>query len=152
METNNLRKIKPPFIALFCMLLAMLLNYLFPNLKLINQPYNKLGIAFIVLGFINLVWSFSLFKKNKTPIIPGQKPTFAVMEGPYSFTRNPMYLSITLALFGIALYIGNILAFIAPIIFFAAMNYVFIPFEENLMEDIFGRKYLDYKKKVRRWI
>ncbi len=82
MASKILLKIKPPFIALFCILLALLLNYLFPNLRLINSPYNNIGFVFAILGFLNLIWSFYLFKKNKTPIIPGKKPTFVVAQAP----------------------------------------------------------------------
>lgn len=152
MSSKILLKIKPPFIAVFCILLALLLDYLFPNLRLINEPYNNIGAVFIILGFANLIWSFYLFKKNKTPIIPGKKPTFVVVRGPYKFTRNPMYLSVTVILFGISFYIGNILSFAAPLIFFLMMSYVFVPFEERLLEELFGKKYIEYKKKVRRWI
>ena len=149
---KKILKIKPPFIALFCILLALLLNYLFPNLRLINAPYNKFGILLVALGFANLLWAFYMFKKNKTPIIPGKKPTFVVAQGPYIFTRNPMYLSVTVILIGIAFYIGNISGFVAPLIFFLIMNYYFVPFEEKLMKELFGKKYLDYKKKVGRWV
>lgn len=147
-----LLKIKPPFVALFCILLSLSLDYLFPGLKFINQPYNRLGIIFIILGFTNLIWSFYLFRKNKTPIIPGKKPTFVVIQGPYKLTRNPMYLSVAAILFGISFYIGNALGFVSPLIFFLIMDSLFIPFEEKLLEGIFGKNYADYKKKVRRWI
>lgn len=145
-------KIKPPYIAALCLLLAWLLNRLFPSLRIINEPYNKIGILFVILGFFTLFWSFYLFRKNKTPIIPGKKPTFVVAQGPYKFTRNPMYLSVTVVLFGISFYIGNLLGFAAPLVFFLIMNSVFVPFEEKLMEKLFNKKYLDYKKKVRRWL
>ena len=39
-----------------------------------------------------------------------------------------------------------------PIFFIILMEIVFIPFEEKNLEQEFREKYLDYKKKVRRWI
>ena len=132
--------------------LSWLVSYLFPQFNLIKKPYNNIGILVFVGGLSIVFYSFYLFKKNKTPIIPGKKPEFIVIEGVYKFTRNPMYLGVTTALFGFAMYFGNMLSFLSPIIFFLIMNYYFVPFEEKLMEDIFGKKYLDYKKKVRRWI
>ena len=152
MPPKILLKIKPPFIALFCILLALLLNYLFPNLRLINSPYNKIGFILVIFGFANLIWSFYLFRKNKTPIMPGKKPAFVVAEGPYKLTRNPMYLSVTVILLGVSFYIGNIAGFAAPLIFFLMVNRIFIPYEEKLMEELFGEKYLSYKEKVRRWM
>lgn len=144
--------IKPPYIAFLLLFLAWLVNYLFPQLKIISKPYNKLGIIVFILGILLMLWAFYLFKKNKTPIVPGQKPTFMVAERPYKFTRNPMYLGVTIALLGAAIYIGNLLSFLSPLIFFLVMNNYFVPFEEKLMEKIFGKQYSNYKKKVRRWL
>ncbi len=145
-------KIKPPYIAFTLLLLSWLVNYLFPKLNAVKNPYNKSGVIIFAIGLSISFYSFYLFKKNKTPIIPGKKPTFIVVEGPYKFTRNPMYLGVSTALLGAAIYFGNLLSFLSPIIFFLIMNYYFVPFEEKLLENIFGKKYLNYKKQVRRWI
>ena len=145
-------KIKPPHIAISLLFLSWLADYLFPQYGLIPGNYRYVGIFILIAGLSMTFYSFYLFKKNKTPIIPGQKPKFMVAEGAYKFTRNPMYLGVTTALLGISIYIGNLLSFLSPIIFFMVMNFIYIPFEEGLMKNIFGKKYLDYKKKVRRWI
>lgn len=145
-------KIKPPHIALTLLFLSWLASYKFPQLNIVKNPYNNIGIIILVIGLSLTFYSFYLFKKNKTPILPGKKPTFVVIEGPYNFTRNPMYLGVSTALLGAAIYFGNLLSFLAPIIFFLVMNYYFVPFEEKLLENLFGKKYLGYKKKVRRWL
>ncbi|MBI2657189.1 isoprenylcysteine carboxylmethyltransferase family protein [Candidatus Woesearchaeota archaeon] len=144
-------KILPPHVALGSLIAVIALHYLFPT-PLISEPFNLLGILFFAAGPIILFLSFGMFKKKDTPILPGQKPSALVMEGPYKFTRNPMYLGVTLALLGAAIYLGDLLAFLSPIVFFMFVSIRFIPREEKLMEKLFGKKYLDYKKKVRRWI
>ena len=144
--------IKPPHLAILLIFLSWLFSYLFPQFNVINKTYHKFGIIAFILGISLTFWGFHVFKKNKTPIIPGQKPTFVVAEGPYRFTRNPMYIGVTMLLLGISIYIGNVLSFLSPVIFFLAMNYYFVPFEEKLMEKIFGKQYLNYKKQVRRWL
>ena len=145
-------KIKPPYIAFTLLFLSWLVDYLFPQFRFIFGKYKYVGILILIFGLSITFYSFYLFKRNKTPIIPGKKPTFVVIEGTYKFTRNPMYLGVTIALLGAAIYFGNALSFLSPIIFFLVINYYFVPFEEKLLENIFGKKYLDYKKKVRRWI
>mgnify|MGYP001589091686 FL=1 len=145
-------RIKPPHIALTLLFLSWLASYLLPQLNLIKSPSNKIGIVFFASGLSLTFYSFYLFKKNKTPILPGKKPTFVVVKGPYKFTRNPMYLGVSAALLGASVYFGNLLSFLSPIIFFLIMNYYFVPFEERLLENLFGKKYLDYNKKVRRWL
>jgi len=145
-------RIKPPHIAITLLFLSWLASYKFPQLNIVKNPYNKIGIIILVMGLSLTFYSFYLFKKNKTPILPGEKPKFIVMEGPYKFTRNPMYLGVSTALLGAAVYFGNLLSFLSPIIFFLAMNYYYVPFEEKLMENLFGKKYMNYRKKVRRWV
>ncbi|MBI3027458.1 isoprenylcysteine carboxylmethyltransferase family protein [Candidatus Woesearchaeota archaeon] len=149
---NKPLKIKPPYIAFSLLFLSWLADYLLQQFRFIYSPYNKAGIVIIILGLSLTFSAFYFFKKNKTPIIPGQKPTFVVAEGPYKFTRNPMYLGVTIALLGAAIFFGNALSFLSPLIFFLIMNYYFVPFEENLMKNLFGKKYLNYKKRVGRWI
>lgn len=144
--------IKPPHIAFSGLFLALLLDYWFPQFRFISGWYKYVGVLIFIFGLSMTFTSFYLFKKHKTPILPGQTPTFIVMHGPYRFTRNPMYLGVTLALIGVALYLGNLLAFISPIIFFSATNFYYVPREEKIMEKLFGKKYIDYKKKVRRWV
>ena len=150
-ETKKLR-IKPPHIAFALLIASWLADYFFPQFRFVRGSFRYIGLLIFVIGFSITFFSFYLFKKNKTPIIPGQKPKFMVATGPYKFTRNPMYLGAALALLGISIYIGNLLSFLSPLIFFIVMNFKFVPFEERLLEEIFDKKYLDYKKKVRRWI
>ena len=145
-------RIKPPHIAITLLFLSWLASYKFPQLNIVKNPYNNIGIIILVMGLSLTFYSFYLFKKNKTPILPGEKPKFIVMEGPYKFTRNPMYLGVSTALLGAAVYFGNLLSVLSPIIFFLAMNYYYVPFEEKLMENLFGKKYMNYRKKVRRWV
>ena len=150
-EKQSHPKILPPHVAIGSLIVVILLHYLFPT-PLIPKPFNYFGIVLFIFGLMILFWSFGMFKKRKTPILPGEKPIALVIEGPYKFTRNPMYLGVTTALAGVAIYLGDLLAFLSPIVFFMFVSIRFIPREEKLMEKLFGKKYLDYKKKVRRWI
>jgi len=145
-------KIRPPFIALFYLLVAIGLDYFLSTKKLFLAPYNLIGILIIIGGIILMVNAVLLFKKEGTPKSPFKKPTLMVTSGPYKFTRNPMYVGITIISLGIAVYLGTIIMFLAPLAFFLTINFIFIPREEKILENLFGQKYLDYKKKVRRWL
>lgn len=151
MKEQQHPKILPPHVAIGSLIIVIFLHYLFPT-PLIPKPFNYFGILFFVIGLLILFLSFGLFRKKETPILPGQKPTALVIEGPYKFTRNPMYLGVTTTLAGVAIYLGDLLAFLSPTAFFIFVSTRFIPREEKLMEKLFGKKYLEYKKKVRRWV
>ena len=75
-----------------------------------------------------------------------------VTTGPYRFTRNPMYLSLTLLQLGIALIMGSAWVILALIPVTVIMNEGVIEREEAYMTDHFGQRYLDYKTAVRRWL
>jgi len=145
-------RIKPPFIALYYLIVFLILDYLLPQTKIIFPPFNFLGIIILILGFSLLVWSATLFKSQDTPRSPFKKPSSLVIKGPFLITRNPMYTGMTLILIGIAVYVGSIILFLAPLLFFITITSFFISYEERKLTKIFGRDYLVYKRRVRRWL
>ena len=86
------------------------------------------------------------------PLKPGDALTALETSRPYRFTRNPMYLGMTLVLLGGSLGLGSLTAFVGPAAFWTVINSIFIPFEEKKLEGTFGPQYLDYKRSVRRWL
>ena len=73
-------------------------------------------------------------------------------EAPYTYTRNPMYLGLAAILFGFALFFGSPTMLIAPVLFFLVIDRMLIPEEEATMERLFGEQYVDYKRRVQRWL
>ena len=106
----------------------------------------------IIFGTIINLWADSIFKKYNTTVKPDEKPTKLINIGPFRISRHPMYLGMTLILLGTAILLGSLISFIFPIIFFLIMNYKYIPEEEKRMQNEFGKLYIDYKNKVRKWI
>jgi len=145
-------KIRPPLIAIFYLLVAIGLDYFLSTKKIIFSPYNLFGILIIIGGITLMVTAVLLFKKEGTPKNPFEKPKAIVTSGPYRFTRNPMYVGVALISLGIAFLFGSYIMFLAPLAFILTINSTFIPREEKIMEKLFGQKYLDYKKKIRRWL
>jgi len=66
-------------------------------------------------------------------------------------TRNPMYLGLTLILFGVALIDGTLGAFLPLPVFVGILHWRFIRAEEHFLEGIFGEQYRTYRTRVRRW-
>jgi protein-S-isoprenylcysteine O-methyltransferase Ste14 len=128
------------------------MHFLFPIKKIIFPPYTYTRFIFIGFGAILNIWADLLFKKKNTTVKPYADPAALITVGPFRISRHPMYLGIFLVLLGVAVSHGTIITFIFPIIFVAIMEKLFITFEETNLERVFGEKYLDYKRKVRRWI
>ncbi len=144
--------IRPPLFALGFLFVAFTIHFLFLPSPIISSDFRLLGIVFVILGLSFILWARVLFKKKGTAILPTDNPTHFVNSGPYRFTRNPMYLGIVLILLGIAIWVGTLPLFFAPLGFFLTVQSVFIPYEEKNMERTFGREYLEYRKKVRQWL
>jgi len=148
----NKIKDRPDIIFLIYLLIALTLHFVLPIVQLIDWPFRFIGIPLIIIGIWLSVRADGLFKTNKTAIKPFDKPSVLVIEGPFKISRNPMYLGMALALLGEAAILGSLITFLAPVIYFIHMRLSFIPGEERNMEETFGQDYLDYKKRVRRWI
>ncbi len=111
------------------------------------------GIALIVLGMALPFTAIAHFLAVNTQVLPtSESNNRLVVAGLYRFTRNPMYLGLVIASTGVALWFGRPLMFLAPLLFFAIANWVFIPYEEAKMRRQFGAEFDAYVKRVRRWI
>jgi protein-S-isoprenylcysteine O-methyltransferase Ste14 len=107
----------------------------------------------VAVAFIPAVWAIVLFRREGTEVNPTSPANRKlVTNGPYQFTRNPMYLGLVIFALGIALWIGAWPMFVAPVATFATAEWVHIPFEEAKMRRQFGATYEDYVERVRRWV
>ena len=137
---------------LVSIIINILLNYFIPIKQIIFPPYTYIGIVLFILGWIPNIWIGILFRKIKTSIPSKETPKKLITSGLFKFSRNPNYLGMVIALFGEAIFLGSLITFIIPVLFFIFINILNVSFEEKVLEKKFGKKYLDYKKKVRRWI
>jgi len=138
----------------FFILLAstVLSHYIFPIQRIIPNPYNYIGIAVFVIGIVMTLFVNFLLLKSNTSIKPYESPSILVTSGLFKYSRNPLYLGMAIALFGINIFLGSISPFIFSILFIIIIDRSVIPTEEENLEKQFGKNYVNYKKLVRRWI
>jgi protein-S-isoprenylcysteine O-methyltransferase Ste14 len=74
------------------------------------------------------------------------------MEGPFRYTRNPAYLSMTMMYAGIAALRNALWAIVVLPVALLVIERGVIEREERYLEGKFGEEYLSYKARVRRWI
>jgi len=146
--------IPPPGYALIMGLLMWLLNQYFPIVNFIESPWNRVGLALIVVAFSMDFSSLYLFFKKRTtpsPFSP-KKASSLVITGLYKYTRNPMYVGLLVILTGYAIWLGSLSPFLLIPLFYWLITNMQIKPEEQILEEKFGREYLDYKNRVRRWL
>ena len=82
------------------------------------------------------------------------RPTTAiVVDGPYRYSRNPLYVTLTLLSLGLgaaALNTPWALVLLPPLVLL--MQRGVVEREERYLERKFGEEYLHYKRRVRRWL
>ena len=148
----NRSKILPPTYLLIALLAMPTLHFLVPIVKIISFPWNTLGVIFLLCGVaLNLV-SDRRFHQVGTTVKPFEESSTLIINGIFSLSRNPMYLGFALLLGGVALFLGSLSPLIILPIFVFLIEKNFIISEEKLLEKTFGQAYLEYKRKVRRWI
>lgn len=141
----------PPVFVLISLISEITLYIFLPKLNLITFPYNLSGIVITFLGFIIMGKSRDLFKKHETTLDIKESSSL-IKEGIFLKTRNPMYCGMFLLLLGISICFRNLLSIMVPFLFLLSIQMIFIPKEEKMLLEKFGEDYLDYKKKVKRWI
>jgi protein-S-isoprenylcysteine O-methyltransferase Ste14 len=146
-------KLPPPVWALIYVLVAAAVSWALAWPRVPGLPIVPLGIALAVLGWVPPVWAVVLFRRAGTELQPDSATNRAlVTDGPFRFTRNPMYLGLVIVTVGIAIWIGAWPMVLAPVAVFATANWVHIPFEEAKMRRQFGSAFDAYAARVRRWL
>jgi protein-S-isoprenylcysteine O-methyltransferase Ste14 len=125
--------------------------FLVKELNVIPFPFNLLGLLIAFSGFVLAGKAHELFNKHKTTLEMNIS-NHLIHEGVFKRTRNPMYIAMFLFLFGISFSFGNLISIGLSILFIIIIAVVFVPSEEKMLTETFGRQYLDYKNKTRRWI
>jgi protein-S-isoprenylcysteine O-methyltransferase Ste14 len=110
------------------------------------------GVLFLLMAISFLVTSLAKFFKSKNTVVLIKPASSLQTNGVYSISRNPMYVGLLQIYLGITCFTGNWWNIILlPLLIFLMQVYV-IKHEEDYLERAFGNEYLEYKKRVRRWL
>ena len=145
--------VPPPVWSLAYVLAATALSYWAGWPRVPGLPLVPLAVLLIVVGISLSVTAVALFRREGTELNPASTTNRKlVTRGPFSLTRNPMYLAIVITTLGIAFWVGAWPMFLAPLAVFATANWMNVPFEEASMRRQFGAEFDAYVSRVRRWI
>ena len=110
------------------------------------------GLALVIAGCALAAAAAGRFVLRGTTLHPTGQPSRLVASGAHAWSRNPMYLSLTIIYVGLALALGRAWPLILVVLPWASMNWAVIPFEEARLRQTFGEDYAGYCRRVRRWI
>lgn len=110
------------------------------------------GVVLIVLAVAVDIWVLLIFRAHKTTIRPDKAASALVTTGPFSVSRNPIYVANLALLLGIGMATRNIWALPAIAAVFLLIDRLAAAPEERHLDAVFGRDFDDYRQRVRRWL
>lgn len=131
---------------------ALILQFFGFNFRIIDVP-PMISLAALVLA----TFGFLLFIVASINLGPSLRfgiptePTRFRTGGLYSYSRNPMYLGFFIILLASMIYTANPLI-TALGVYGIYIHHLIVLSEEKFLKERFGQRYLDYCKKIRRYI
>ena len=145
-------KIPPPLLVLILVVSNYFSSKKIDLILLPNQDITS--IIIFLIGMLILINPIFKFIKSKTTIDPikFKKVNKLITSGIYRYSRNPMYLGLLILVTSTSIFYLNIFSITTPVFFYYWINRFQIKREEIFLTKKFGKEYLLYKTKTRRWI
>ena len=142
----------PPLIYGTAFIIGLLVHRAFPVPVLPEKLADWIGVVLILVSFPIAITAFRAMIHAQTSFDTRKPTTAIVTEGPFRYSRNPMYVSLTLLYLGVALILNVlwILLLVVPLV--VVVQRGVIAREEAYLERKFGEDYRRYKVQVRRWV
>ena len=144
----------PPLVFLGAIVLGVIVQHKAMPLSLVFARWLRLAAAVLILACgVSLVASARiLFKRTGQNPIPWKPTPELILQGPYRFTRNPMYVGVTLFVIGLGLAVNNlwISLFAAPALL--VVHFIAVLPEERYLGAKFGESYQSFLAQVRRYL
>lgn len=154
-KVPHVMRIPPPLLFVATFLVGLGIQRLVPltiHSSDVAAASQALGAGLAVCGALLALSCVGMFLVARTTLIPFGTASKLMTSGPYRFTRNPMYLSLTLVYLGAAgIFVQPWPLLLLPLPL-ATVNMIVIPFEEMGLREVFGEAFQQYCANVRRWI
>lgn len=143
---------RPPWIVAGLLAAGFLIDGIAPSPALYEPVRYLGGIGMLIAAGGLMAAAMHAFRTARTPVETARATETIVTDGPYAQTRNPVYIAMILAVAGIGV-LGNAPAVVAlaPVLF-AVLHFGVVLPEEHYLECKFGDRYIDYKRRARRWM
>ena len=144
----------PPYLVIFSLLLSFALEYVFSSYPIIELHIIQrfFGFSIVILSILIFIRSVRIFSSNLENLHPRSVSTQIFRDGPFRFSRNPIYLAMVLLVLGFGIALNSTWFLIIGLIDMALLHFGIILPEEIYLEKEFGKDYLNYKSSVRRWL
>ncbi len=151
-KQTTTRQLIAPALTAICLILMLLLRRLCPIVLIVRFPFNLIGLLVGGVGFAVCLRAQQQFRKADTNLYPFSEPEKLVTDGLFRYTRNPMYLGLTIFLAGAWIMLGALSPAAVVPAFLLIVDRWYILYEEQRLRVVFGKTYEAYQAKTPRWI
>ena len=144
--------VPPPVFYLVFFALGVGLQRYLPLPSVPASSGRLVGVLLALVGLALVAWSFIRFWSAGTSVVPVRPTTAFVVDGPYRFTRNPIYMGTLLLYAGLAFNSRLLWPLLLIPVLIWSVNVWVIRREEQYLERKFGDEYRRYHARVRRWV
>ena len=142
----------PPLWWLGSIALIYLGEWLFPSMHIKGGVFPAIYWILFWFSLGLLGWSALWFYRKETPIEPHRTPKTLIVEGPYTLTRNPIYLAFVMLTLSSALAHGSAFGVILAAVLWRVLDQRFAAPEEALLHQTFGPQAQECLAKTKRWL
>jgi len=145
--------VMPPFLYLGVFLVALLAQWLAPlPIFPTTAIAVALGLSLAVVAIAVARWGRRTMTAAGTNVRPTRPATTIVTTGPFRFSRNPLYVSLTLLYLGLTTAVNTWWGLVLLVPLLATMHFGVVLREERYLERKFGEPYRQYRSRVRRYL
>jgi len=111
-----------------------------------------LGGVIVAAALANDLWCAAIFARRRTTIMPHRAASHLAIDGPFRWSRNPIYVSHVAVVLGLGLLLASpFTVLLTPFLAFGLQKLSIEPEERHLMAK-FGEEYRAYMARTRRWL
>jgi protein-S-isoprenylcysteine O-methyltransferase Ste14 len=145
-------RVLPPILVGGSLLIGIMLDWLRPMPLLPWVPARIAGLTVFVLAGLLAHFSQQAMQRAGTNVFPTQPSLALVTDGPFRYSRNPLYIAALGVYLGVALWVNGLVPFLLFLPMFWMLQWGIVVPEETYLATTFGDSYRDYRTRVRRWI
>lgn len=144
----------PPLVFLIFLLLGVVLQRMVRPLTIpVGRPFRvAIGMVLISLAVCLFASALILFRRTGQHPRPWKPTPEVIPNGPYRFTRNPMYVAMSLFVLGLGIAVNDLWVSLSAPVALLVVHFIAVLPEERYLTEKFGETYRGYVDRVRRYL
>lgn len=152
-NSDHARVLAPaPVFYIFALVAGFAIHYLWPVTLGSSSVMTAFGLALVTISIPIVLFALLAMRRANTAFDARRSTIAIVVDGPFRFSRNPTYLSLTLLALGISLAFNSVWLLASAAVATGLTQWLVIKPEERYLTTKFGEEYCSYARGVRRWI